>query len=214
MRTLLHVLLVLLCVFLVAVLAIATWFFGYTSDLPDMTRLGEFAPAAAAVAQTPCGGPPVNVIPAEQMGTTLRAAIRAVQSTKSVPFSIALSLFCQPERTSRRQLDELRVYAHLRLRFSSEELLTIFANQWWFGEETYGVQDAAQHYFHKDAGSLTASEAALLAAVAFAPSYYSPVNHPERALKRRNQVLERMAAQGSLTPAQAKAAEAEPLPSR
>ncbi|HYX67932.1 MAG TPA: transglycosylase domain-containing protein, partial [Terriglobales bacterium] len=185
----------------------------YTSDLPDMSAVGRFAPSTRVVLPLPCIQRSVTAIPAAQMGAHLRGAIRAVQSSRSVPFSIALSLFCEPDRTHQRQLDELRVYSHLRLRFSDEELLTIFANQLWFGEETNGVQDAAHYYFNKDPRSLTASEAALLVAVAFAPSYYSPTSHPERALKRRNQVLERMVAQGSLTPAQAKAAEAEPLPS-
>lgn len=210
MRTLLHALVALLCVLLVVVLAIATWFFGYTSDLPDMTRLGEFAPSAPAVVQSPSGGPPANVIPAAQMGENFRAALRAAEGERAVALAISRSMFSESSVTHQRQLAELRIYAHLRLKYSSQDLYTIYANGVWFGEETSGVQDAAQHYLHKDPADLTVAEAAYLAGLIWAP--YSLRKHPERALERRNLVLERMVAQGSLAPAQAKAAEAEPLP--
>lgn len=99
---------------------------------------------------------------------------------------------------------------HLRLQFSNQELLTIYANRVWLGEGGYGVHNAAQYFFHRDARDLTVPEAAFLAGLIWAPGSYS--RHPERALERRNEVLEQMVAQGSLTSAQAKAAEADPLP--
>ena len=95
--------------------------------------------------------------------------------------------------------------------FSRRELLTIAANRYYFGDNVIGVQEAAQHYFSKTPNELTVGEAALLAGLVRAPSYFSPSRHHDRALQRRNQVIEGMLASHAITSAEADAALAAPL---
>ncbi|HUR31980.1 MAG TPA: transglycosylase domain-containing protein, partial [Saprospiraceae bacterium] len=77
--------------------------------------------------------------------------------------------------------------------YSKEELLTFYINTVPFGENIFGLDAAADRYFSKTADQLTIEESALLVGLLKATSYYNPRNFPERALKRRNVVLQQMA---------------------
>jgi penicillin-binding protein 1A len=90
-------------------------------------------------------------------------------------------------------------------------LFTIYANRLYLGKELIGVQSASQYFFHKNPGDLDIAEAALLAGLAQGPSYLSPVRHPDRALERRDQVIDAMAQAGSITASEAEAAKNAPL---
>jgi membrane peptidoglycan carboxypeptidase len=81
----------------------------------------------------------------------------------------------------------------------------------YFGESLMGVQDAAQHFFHKNPNQLSPSEAALLVGLLKSPSYFSPVRHPDRALLRRNEVIDAMIASGTLAASEGAIAKASPL---
>ncbi|MCX7911045.1 MAG: transglycosylase domain-containing protein, partial [Endomicrobia bacterium] len=70
--------------------------------------------------------------------------------------------------------------------------LEMYLNQVYFGHGAYGIQQAAKIYFSKNVYELTLSEAALLAGLIRYPSYYSPFKNYDRAIKRRNVVLNRM----------------------
>jgi penicillin-binding protein 1A len=87
----------------------------------------------------------------------------------------------------------------------------LYANQIYLGHGTYGFEAASEYYFSKHAKDLTLTEAATLAALPKGAEYYSPVNHPERALKRRNLVLAEMYQDKKITRAQEEAAQAMPL---
>lgn len=76
--------------------------------------------------------------------------------------------------------------------YSKEDILTMYFNTVDFGNHAYGINSASSIYFNKKPKSLTTSESALLVGVLKAPSYYSPVSRPERALKRRNQVISQL----------------------
>jgi len=90
-------------------------------------------------------------------------------------------------------------------------LFTVYANRAYFGPGATGVEAASQQFFQKAPDILSAEEAAMIAGLLRAPAYYSPFKHPERALERRNKVLEGMAAQGNLSAVEAARAEATPL---
>ena len=77
--------------------------------------------------------------------------------------------------------------------YSKEELLTFYINTVPFGENIFGLDAAADRYFSKTADQLTIEESAMLVGLLKATSYYNPKNYPERALKRRNVVLQQMA---------------------
>ncbi len=94
---------------------------------------------------------------------------------------------------------------------SKVDILTIYLNQIYLGQRAYGVEAAAQTYFNKSAADLNLSESALLAGLPRAPSAYSPVRHPDRAKRRQQYVLERMAESGYITRDEAKAALDVPL---
>lgn len=120
-------------------------------------------------------------------------------------------MFCAPLRTLNRQLQEWRVAAQLQRRFSKSELLTIYANRTYFGENLIGVEAASKHYFHKEPDQLGIAEAALLAGLVKAPSRFSPLQHPERALERRNQVIDGMVQSHAVSIEQGEAAKATSL---
>jgi len=110
----------------------------------------------------------------------------------------------------RRKLREMKVALSLERAFTKEEILEAYLNQINF-DGVYGVENAARHYFGKDVRELNLPEAATLAAMPVAPARYSPIRHPERAVRRRNLVLDLMEEQGRISPEEAAAARAYPL---
>ncbi|MEN3014250.1 MAG: transglycosylase domain-containing protein [Endomicrobiia bacterium] len=100
--------------------------------------------------------------------------------------------FLTHKKNLERKLKELILTINLEHHFSKDEILEMYLNQVYFGHGAYGIQQAAKIYFSKNLYELTLSEAALLAGLIRSPSYYSPFKHYERAIKRRNVVLNRM----------------------
>jgi membrane peptidoglycan carboxypeptidase len=115
------------------------------------------------------------------------------------------------EKTLGRKLREARLALALEDTYSKEELLTRYLNIVYFGQNTYGIQPAAKRYFGVDAAALTLPQAALLAGLVQRPADDDPFVNPEGATVRRNQVLDRMAEQGYITPAQEAEATLAPL---
>ena len=105
--------------------------------------------------------------------------------------------------------------AILAIRVSSvmtkKQVLTLYLNEIYLGNNSYGIAAAAQTYFDKPLSKLDIAQAASLAALPKAPSSYDPFAHPQDALSRRNFVISRMLADGAITAAQAAQATAEPL---
>jgi penicillin-binding protein 1A len=87
-------------------------------------------------------------------------------------------------------------------RWSKDRILTAYLNTVYYGDGAYGVEAAAETYFHKSVAYLTLAQSALLAGLPQDPSGYSPVYNAADALARRNVVLRDMASQGYITPAQ------------
>ncbi|HEX4936823.1 MAG TPA: transglycosylase domain-containing protein, partial [Gemmatimonadaceae bacterium] len=115
------------------------------------------------------------------------------------------------DRSPMRKLREQAAAREMERHYSKEQILEAYLNFIHFGSRYYGIESAARHYFGKPAARLTIAEAATLAALPKGPALYDPVRHPERALERRNLVLALMAQQKYITPAQARAAQREPL---
>jgi membrane peptidoglycan carboxypeptidase len=105
--------------------------------------------------------------------------------------------------TYQRKLQELRLAVAFEKNYSKDWILERYLNIAYFGDGTYGIQSAARHYFSKNASDLTVPEAALLAGLVKNPVGYDPTTFPDRALTRRNTVLNRMAALGEIQQAQA-----------
>ena len=96
-------------------------------------------------------------------------------------------------------------------KFSKAQILDLYLNRVYFGAGAYGVEAAAQRYFGKSARQVTLAEAALLAGMIQRPNYFSPYRHPDRAIERRNLVLDSMVETGAITKQQAEHAQAESL---
>lgn len=91
-----------------------------------------------------------------------------------------------------RKIKEMLLAIEIEQRLSKDQIFALYANQVNFGHGNYGVEAASRFFFGKPATRLTLPEAALLAGLPQQPSRLSPLDNPERALGRRNHVLDRM----------------------
>lgn len=99
----------------------------------------------------------------------------------------------------------------LEMTWSKRQILTAYLNHLDYGNLRIGSAEAARFYFQKPLNDLSLAECALLAGLPQSPSRLNPIRHPERAIVRRNTVLDRLAASGNQSPARISAALAEPL---
>src|SRR5260370_32352207 len=83
-------------------------------------------------------------------------------------------------------------------RFTKPQIFTLYANQIFLGHGVYGFEAASEFYFGKPAKNLTLAEAALLAGLPKGPGVYSPINHPDRAIKRPNPVINALVEKGKI----------------
>lgn len=115
------------------------------------------------------------------------------------------------ERTIVRKVKEARVAREIENRYSKAKILELYLNQINLGAGAYGVETAARRYFGKSVRDLNLAEAATLAALPKGPERYNPRRHPDRAIQRRNTVIELMRENGAITAADASLAKAYPL---
>ncbi len=97
-----------------------------------------------------------------------------------------------------RKFKEWVTAVKLERNYTKEEILAMYLNTVDFGSQAFGIKSGAQTFFGKAPSELTTEEAALFVAILNAPSWYSPVRHPERAMARRNLVLNQMNKYGYL----------------
>ena len=134
-----------------------------------------------------------------------------VQGASTLTMQLARNLFLSPDRSFHRKVQETMLAIQIERRFTKPQIFTLYANQIFLGHGVYGFESASEFYFSKPARKLTLAEAALLAGLPKGPGIYSPINHPDRALKRRNLVINAMLEDGKITTAQAADARSEPV---
>ncbi|HEY3042675.1 MAG TPA: PBP1A family penicillin-binding protein [Vicinamibacterales bacterium] len=117
---------------------------------------------------------------------------RAAQGGSTITQQLARQSFLTPDKTIRRKLQELILAWRIESRFSKDEILELYLNKVYFGDGLYGVEAASQGYFGKSPAQLSVPEAALLAGLVKSPSRYAPTVNMERAVARRNVVLQAM----------------------
>ncbi|HMR14433.1 MAG TPA: transglycosylase domain-containing protein, partial [Arachnia sp.] len=113
------------------------------------------------------------------------------------------------ETTIERKIVEARYAMALEDRLTKQEILERYLNIAYYGDGAYGVEAAARHYFGTTAAKLTLSQAAMLAGIVQNPVSLNPVKHTERAIDRRDVVLNQMAKWGVITEAEAAEAKQE-----
>jgi penicillin-binding protein 1A len=134
-----------------------------------------------------------------------------VQGASTLTMQLARNLFLSPDRSFYRKVQEVLLAIQIERRFTKPQIFTLYANQIFLGHGAYGFEAAAEYYFSKRAKDLNLDEAALLAGLPKAPQYYSPIVHPDHALKRRNLVINSMLEDGKITAPQATEAKAKPI---
>jgi penicillin-binding protein 1A len=136
------------------------------------------------------------------------------QGFSTITMQLARNVF--PEQLTRekslvRKLKEAKVARAIEARYSKDRILELYLNQINLGNGAYGVETAAQRYFGKSVRELNLAEAATLAALPKAPGRYNPRRFPDRAIQRRNTVIELMREGGAVSDAEASLARAYPL---
>src|SRR5580693_572873 len=126
-----------------------------------------------------------------------------VQGASTLTMQLARNLFLSPDRSFHRKVQEAMLAIQIERRFTKPQIFALYANQIFLGHGVYGFEAASEYYFSKPARKLTLAEAALLAGLPKGPGVYSPINHPDRAMKRRNLVINAMLEDGKITAAQA-----------
>ena len=115
------------------------------------------------------------------------------------------------KKTITRKLKELLTAIQIEKTFTKSEIMELYLNSVYFGHGRYGVQAASHYYFGKDVEELTLSDCAILIGLLPAPAIYSPINHADRAEKRRKLVLGSMHSIGYISEKSRKAALSQPL---
>ncbi len=151
----------------------------------------------------------------------LSAAIQDVftghkrQGGSTLTMQLARGFFLSPEKTWRRKVAEIAITFQLEHRFSKQQIFEMYANEINLGQRGSfsidGFGEAAQAYFDKDVSQLTLPECALLAGMIQSPNRLNPFRHPERAIERRNLVLDSMVETGAITKQEAEKAKTAPL---
>lgn len=150
----------------------------------------------------------------------LRAAVQNIRAgqivsgASTITQQVARQLLMGSERheqTLSRKAHEIWLAIRLTATLSKDEILTLYLNEMYFGNLSYGVEAAARGYFGKPVRELGLAECAMIAGIAQSPVAYNPLTHPEAASDRQRTVLNLMAKEGYIDQASADRAASEPM---
>lgn len=140
---------------------------------------------------------------------------RYSQGGSTITMQVSRMFFLTQDKHIKRKLTEMLIALELEQRFTKQQIFALYANQVDMGQRgsfnIRGLAEASRADFNKDIQELTLPEAALLAGLIQAPSRLNPYRHPERALERRNLVLDAMVETSTITHDQCEKAKATPL---
>jgi penicillin-binding protein 1A len=129
------------------------------------------------------------------------SAGRIVEGGSTITQELVRNLYLTRDRTLRRKVVEACLAIKLARAWPRDTILTAYLNDVYYGNHAYGIQAAAETYFSVPAGDLTLEQAAVLAGLPQAPSYYDPLHNPSAALARRDAVLRALRRSGDITQA-------------
>ena len=127
-----------------------------------------------------------------------RAAIQLIktgektQGGSTITMQVARNFFLSREKTYLRKINEIFLALKIEKELTKDNILELYLNKIYLGQRAYGIGAAAQVYYGTDINNLTLPQYAMLAGLPKAPSTTNPITDPERAMKRRNYVLQRM----------------------
>ena len=156
------------------------------------------------------GFDPVAIIRAVYYVLTERDVVSGGSTiTQQVARNLLLSPRERSERTLQRKLREIVLANELSRRYTRDQILEIYLNENYYGNQTYGIEAAAQLYFGKPAKALNLAEAAMLAGIPQSPVLWDPITNKSGVLRRQNDVLRLMAKAGYIRPEQVHEAQRE-----
>jgi penicillin-binding protein 1A len=141
--------------------------------------------------------------------TNLRTGSK--QGASTITQQVAKNFLLSSDQTVDRKIREMILAFRIERSYSKDRILELYLNEINFGMGAYGIAGAALTYFDKSVNELTVKEVAYLAALPKAPSNYHPFRHEERAIERRNWVIDQMVANGYVDGAEAEKIKTEPL---
>ncbi|PCH60417.1 MAG: peptidase [Gammaproteobacteria bacterium] len=138
----------------------------------------------------------------------LRAAVGLIrtgekrQGGSTITMQLARNFFLSNEKSYLRKLNEILLALKIERELSKEEILTLYLNKIFLGHRAYGIAAAAQVYYGAKLNELNLAQMAMIAGLPKAPSTTNPITNPQRALERRNLVLDRMLVLGLISEAE------------
>src|SRR5436190_2230864 len=136
---------------------------------------------------------------------------RVVEGGSTLTQQLSKNLFLTPEQSFRRKIQEAMLSIQIERYYTKQQILTLYCNLHFMRHGQYGFAAAAEYYFNKQLKDLNLDEAAMLAALPKSGTLYSPILHPDRALQRRNYVIDRMVAEKKVSVAEGEEAKARPI---
>ncbi len=136
---------------------------------------------------------------------------KRVQGASTITQQVAKNFLLTNERTFDRKIREMLLSFRIEAAYSKDRILELYLNEIYLGLSNYGIAAAALNYYGKSVHELTVAEMAYLAALPKAPSELHPFRQRDKAIARRNYVIDRMAADGHITQDEAVKSKAEPL---
>src|SRR5712692_2372635 len=135
---------------------------------------------------------------------------RKAEGASTLTIQLARFLFLSPDKIFGLKVQETLLAIQIERNYTKQQIFAMYANQIYLAHGNYGFEAASEFYFGHPVSQLKLTEAALLAGMIRGPSY-SPILHAQRALQRRNWVIERMAHEGKITPREAQEATKQPF---
>ena len=157
----------------------------------------------------------------QHSGIDIKSLMRAIiflgseGGASTITQQTAKALLGQESRKSvMRMIEKLKewiVAIRLERNFTKEEIITLYLNMVNYGDETYGIRNAAKTYFQKEPGQLSVEESAVLVGLLKGSTRYNPRRNPKAAMARRNTVLEQMVRNNFLDKEKAKSLKIQPI---
>src|SRR5882757_6938763 len=191
-------------VFLVGVAATAGMIWHYSKDLPDYSQLQDYEPPVMTRVHAAddknfyehggidfSGMARAAVLFAQNYGSNKRP-----QGASTITQQVAKNFLLTNEVSFTRKIKEALLAMRIERTYSKDKILELYLNEIYLGLSAYGVAAASLVYFDKSVNELTISEAAYLAALPKAPSSLHPIRNRDRAIERRNYVIDRLLENG------------------
>lgn len=136
---------------------------------------------------------------------------RRPEGASTITQQVAKNFLLSSETTLERKFKEAILAMRIEKTYSKDHILELYLNEIYLGRGTYGIAAASLTYFNKSVNDLTLEQCAYLASLPKGPANYDPFKNTQRAIDRRNWVIDRMVANGYVTRAQGEKAKAKPL---